>query len=813
MLKLIKWIGGAALTLVLLLAVAALVIKSTVDPNDYRDELTALVKQKTGRDFSLDGDLSISVFPWLGIRTEGLRFSQPAAIGGDMVAVKTAQLRVKFMPLLKKRVEVDTIVLESPNIRLVTLANGTDSFAGLMGDGGTETNEADPAAAVALVVQGVRITDGSIRLEDRGAGTTTEITQLNLATGNLLGDSLADLNLSGQLSQSGDPVAAQFDVGARAKIDTDTLAAEIERLSGKLVKGEQVINFESDAITVSPEQNITVIGLSLNLTGAQSLDLSIPDANVILSEQRLEAPKVLASIKNLSAEVSRLRVTKLIDAPSVSGVLSVPSFDATALLKSFEIDYQPENASALKNVSLSSEFTANADSAALKQLQLKLDQSTLTGSASIANFTSPAIKFDLSLDQLNVDQYLPPSTESGEQVSGGEALAVPMAMFEAVNANGRFKANRLTVGGVQLEQIDVRVASTDGQVEIVPTAALYEGKLAGNIQYTQQADQARLAVKQKMDLVQLGKLLMDAEVTEQLRGLGDLDVDITVTEQNGVQHNQGVIKILAEQGELVGVDMLRILNQANSVATMLRQGDQNQAETTAETEVQAGAKDVTKFGRLSGTFNLDDFLLTNNDLQLTAPGFELNGSGAVDLAAQTLDFTVRVAVHEGVQGELGRQLAKLQGYTIPVRCKGALAAPSCLPDVSGLFSSYAKSKLDEKKGEYLKEKYGIEGGEKLSTQEAIMQALLNKQKKKNQAANPSEPTTPSESKAPAESAESGAPQENVERPIGERSAEPEAATQAEQAAPSEPALTPKQQRREERKKLLESLLNPDAGKD
>ena len=94
-----------------------------------------------------------------------------------------------------------------------------------------------------------------------------------------------------------------------------------------------------------------------------------------------------------------------------------------------------------------------------------------------------------------------------------------------------------------------------------------------------------------------------------------------------------------------------------------------------------------------------------------------------------------------------------------------------------------------------------------------MQALLNSQKKKNQTANPSEPTTPSESKASAESAESGATQENVERPIGERSAEPEAATQAEQAAPSEPALTPKQQRREERKKLLESLLNPDAGKD
>ncbi|GHA12533.1 cell envelope biogenesis protein AsmA [Arenicella chitinivorans] len=803
MLKLIKWIGSTMLALVLILVVAAVVIKSTVDPNDYRDELTALVKQKTGRDLALDGDLSISVFPWLGIRTEGLRFSQPSAIGGDMLAVKTAQLRVKFMPLLKKRVEVDTIVLESPHFRLVTLANGTDSFAGLMDETGSEPKPADPAAAVALVVQGVRITDGSIRLEDRAAGTSTDITQLSLATGNLLGDSLADLNLSGQLSQSGDPEATQFDLGARARVDTETLAAQLERLNGKITKGEHVIHFETDAIAVSPAQNITLIGLSVNLAGAHTLDVSIPDANLTLAEQRLEAPAVLVSINNLSAEIERLRVVDLMDSPSASGALSVPSFDATALLKSMKIDYQPSNADALKKVSLAADFSANTNSAALKQLQLKLDQSTLAGSASITNFAAPAIKFDLSLDQLNIDEYLPPSTENTEQVSGGEALAVPLAMFEAVNANGRFKANRLVVGGIQLEQIDVRVASTDGQVEIVPTAALYEGKLAGNIQYTQQGDQARLSVKQKMDLVQLGKLLMDAEVTEQLQGLGDLDVDINVTEQNGVQHNQGVIKILAEQGELVGVDMLRILSQANNVATMLRQGDERQAETAAETEVQAGEQDVTKFGRLSGTFNLNDFLLTNNDLRLTAPGFELNGNGSVDLAAQTLDFTVRVAVNEGVQGELGRQLAKVQGYTIPVRCKGALAAPSCLPDVSGLFSSYAKSKLDEKKGEYLKEKYGIEGGEKMSTQEAIMQALLNKQKQKNQAANGAESASPAESTNPAEPQ---APKGNVERPIGERGAEPE-------AEPAEPALTPKQQRREERRKLLESLLNPDAGND
>jgi len=84
-----------------------IILPNIVDPNDYREELSAIVKDKTGRDLSLDGDLEISVFPWLGVKTQGLSLSQPEGIEGDMLSVATAQLRVKFAPLLSKKVEVD----------------------------------------------------------------------------------------------------------------------------------------------------------------------------------------------------------------------------------------------------------------------------------------------------------------------------------------------------------------------------------------------------------------------------------------------------------------------------------------------------------------------------------------------------------------------------------------------------------------------------------------------------------------------------------------------------------------------------------
>ena len=134
MLTLFKWLAGLILTLAVLIVIAIVVIPQVVDPNDYRDKITELVKDKTGRDLRLDGDLSVSVFPWLGVRTQGLSLSQPAQIGGDMLTVDTAQIRVKLLPLLSKKVEVDTVVLETPKVRLVTLANGVGSFDGLSGD-------------------------------------------------------------------------------------------------------------------------------------------------------------------------------------------------------------------------------------------------------------------------------------------------------------------------------------------------------------------------------------------------------------------------------------------------------------------------------------------------------------------------------------------------------------------------------------------------------------------------------------------------------------------------------------------------------
>jgi len=67
--KLIKIIVG----LLLLIVVAVVVAPLVIDPNDYREQIQSAVKNKTGRDLLINGDLSLSVFPWVGVGVNDAR--------------------------------------------------------------------------------------------------------------------------------------------------------------------------------------------------------------------------------------------------------------------------------------------------------------------------------------------------------------------------------------------------------------------------------------------------------------------------------------------------------------------------------------------------------------------------------------------------------------------------------------------------------------------------------------------------------------------------------------------------------------------
>ena len=65
--KLMKIIGIIIALIVALFIAAIVALTLFFDPNDYRDDIARYVKEQTGRELNIEGDLSLSYFPWIGI--------------------------------------------------------------------------------------------------------------------------------------------------------------------------------------------------------------------------------------------------------------------------------------------------------------------------------------------------------------------------------------------------------------------------------------------------------------------------------------------------------------------------------------------------------------------------------------------------------------------------------------------------------------------------------------------------------------------------------------------------------------------------
>ena len=733
MFKLLKWLLGLVFTLTLLILLAVLIIPKVFNPNDYRDEIVQLVKDKTNRDLRLDGDLSVSVFPWLGVKTQGLSFSQPEKIGGDMVSVDTAQLRIKLIPLLSKKVEIDTIVLDKPQLRLVTLKDGSDSFTGLLDESSSEDEAASSGDGgdldVAIVVEGVQINNAQVIIDNKAEQQRYEVSEFNLNTGNLIGSKLASVSASGIVNDSSNPDSIEFALDGKARIDTDSLNVEGADMALSASLGEDKINVDVGAFSFKQSTLLNIDQLTAKWSGAQSAEITTPSIQLDLDKQTANIANTQLSAAGLRAVLSDIVATQIVDAPKVKGALSVDEFNARSFIDDFQVDYKPADSNVLKKVSMSSNFNATKESVDLSNLKLNLDESLLTGSLGVANFDNPKAKFDLKLNSINLDKYLPEATaEETKEDEGGltaDSLSVPMSAFKDINVNGSFVADQMISSGLELNNIDVKVVSSNGNVTITPKASLYDGTTDGQIAFTESGSTSTLKIKNEVDLVVLGDMLKAADVTEQLSGIGSLLVDVVVTEKNGVQSNEGTIKLLAKDGALKGVDLQKMVKDGYSKFQSLT----GSTSSVADELLSSSEDDETKFAELVGTFHLKDFKITNDDFSMKAPLFRVAGAGDILVDAQTLDYKVDFSIVESLQGQGGEAFDKLKGLTIPIRLKGDLTAPSYSLDWTQLYKGLAKQKVEEEKAKFLKDKLGLEG-EDTSTK-GVLKQLLEKEVNKD----------------------------------------------------------------------------------
>src|SRR5579872_3172977 len=176
----LRFIGVLAAGIVALLGVALIVVWLTVNPNNYKGRIAAAVKDSTGRDLKLEGDVKLSVFPWVALELGPASLGNPPGFGDEpFLSLTHASVRVKLLPLLRKRLEVGRIEVDGLDLRLRKNAQGRGNWQG--GAESTRAAKADvdhtTAAPAWQLLANIRVQHG------RASYAGASIENLNFETG------------------------------------------------------------------------------------------------------------------------------------------------------------------------------------------------------------------------------------------------------------------------------------------------------------------------------------------------------------------------------------------------------------------------------------------------------------------------------------------------------------------------------------------------------------------------------------------------------------------------------------------------------
>src|SRR6266705_1045499 len=178
--RILAGIGG--LVLLLLLAVAIAI--STVDVKTFIGPVQTRVKDSTGRDLTVGGDIDLkfSLEPKLVVQDVALS-NAPWAKSPQMLFAKRVEVQFALLPLLHREFQVRSFALIEPRIALETDAKGAGNwdFAGAPASKPAAAAPDGAAVMGGVFVGDLAIRDGVLTFHDGESGKLTTVTIADLA--------------------------------------------------------------------------------------------------------------------------------------------------------------------------------------------------------------------------------------------------------------------------------------------------------------------------------------------------------------------------------------------------------------------------------------------------------------------------------------------------------------------------------------------------------------------------------------------------------------------------------------------------------
>ncbi len=104
-----------------------------VDVNRHKDKIVAALTAHTGRAFQVQDRIRFTLLPWAGMNLGKIRVGNAEGFEGtDFANIHGVKVRVKVLPILARRIVVDTVRLEGVDVNLIRDGNGVTNWDDLI---------------------------------------------------------------------------------------------------------------------------------------------------------------------------------------------------------------------------------------------------------------------------------------------------------------------------------------------------------------------------------------------------------------------------------------------------------------------------------------------------------------------------------------------------------------------------------------------------------------------------------------------------------------------------------------------------------
>ena len=720
-----KILGLVLLGLLLIIVAAGFALTHLFDPNDYKDEIRQIARDKAHIELTLNGDIGWSLFPWLGLELHEASVATLINPTEPYADLQMLGLSVRVLPLLRREVQMSDVRVEGLNLRLKRDKNGHGNWedigkvpvpAGATPPAATPGQPASeapvavekPPQPIRLDIDSLTVNNARVEYNDELTGKQFSAESIQLSTGPVHDSTNIPVKATAFLGTNQPVLRVRTELTGELRIERALQRYRFEdmKLSGELAG--------------DPLQGKT---MTFAAQGQLSLDKA---ANVA------EWTGIKISANQLRA-LGELKANDLDKTPQITGGLSIAQFDLAKFVDSIGQKLPAMAEGSLSKVELVSRVAATPSSIAFDNINLKLDDSSFSGRIAVEDFTKQSLRAILKADTFNVDRYLPPksaqansatqvrqaevaSTEADAMAGAGSTplpdkpsktawsteRLLPVERLAKLDVDADLTFGQLTLDKLPIQNAALKATGQGGLLTLTNLSGeLYNGGFAANGTLDVRPSAPVLNLQTKLNRVPVEKILESQGKNPPVKGLVTLTSNVTGSgnsQQALIDTLNGNASFVINNGVLLNANLEQQL--CKGIATLNRK--------TLSGEPRG--KD-TPFQELKGNLTFRNGIASNPDLKVRIPGMTVNGDGDIDLRVLGMDYRVGIIV-EGDTGAMPDPACqvgeKFVGIEWPLRCRGPLelGAKACRIDndrlgqvATKLAGDKLSDKIDEKLGD------------------------------------------------------------------------------------------------------------------